>query len=74
MKTKIVLKKIRGRTPVTDRPSSRMIWQWRVMEGRKIVYGGLCATKRDAMNDARSMLTENNDSTSRGTVNEREPK
>lgn len=35
------------------------VWQWRIMQGRKIAFGGLCRTKRDALNDAGIVLREN---------------
>lgn len=36
----------------------RKVWQWRIMDGRKIAYGGLGATKRDAANDAGIVLRD----------------
>lgn len=31
---------------------NRKVWQWRVKQGREILAGGWCATKKDAANDA----------------------
>ena len=36
----------------------RKVWQWRILDGRRIAYGGLCATKRDAANDAGIVLRD----------------
>ena len=41
---KIELKKIQV--------EGRKVWQWWVKRGRKILAGGMCATKKDAANDA----------------------
>ena len=41
---KIELKKIQV--------GGRKVWQWWVKRGRKILAGGMCATKKDAANDA----------------------
>lgn len=30
----------------------RKVWQWRIKQGRQILFGGLCATKKAAANDA----------------------
>ena len=48
MKTEIKKIKIEG----------RKVWQWRILDGRRIAYGGLCATKRDAANDAGIVLRD----------------
>lgn len=37
----------------------RKVWQWRNKEGRRIVSGGYCLTKRDAVNDARIVSGQN---------------
>jgi hypothetical protein len=37
----------------------RNVWQWRILEGRKILFGGMCATKKDAVNDAGIIWREN---------------
>lgn len=36
----------------------RKVWQWRILDGRRIAYGGLCATKRDAANDSGIVLRD----------------
>lgn len=41
---KIELKKIQV--------EGRKVWQWWVKRGRTILAGGMCATKKDAANDA----------------------
>jgi hypothetical protein len=40
MKRKIEIKRIQV--------EGRKVWQWRILEGRKILFGGLCATKKEA--------------------------
>jgi hypothetical protein len=42
MKTELKKKKIDGQT----------VWEWWIKDGRKILAGGMCATKSDAKNDA----------------------
>ena len=37
----------------------RKVWRWEIREGRKVVAGGYCATKRDAVNDARRASSVN---------------
>lgn len=54
MKRKIEIKRIQV--------EGRKVWQWRILEGRKILFGGMCATKKDAANDAGIVWRENNDS------------
>jgi hypothetical protein len=36
----------------------RKVWQWRILDGRRTASGGLCATKRDAANDAGIVLRD----------------
>lgn len=31
---------------------SRRCWRWEIRQGSKILYGGYCATKKDAVNDS----------------------
>ena len=51
MKRKIEIKRIQV--------EGRKVWQWRILEGRKILFGGMCATKKDAANDAGIVWREN---------------
>jgi len=34
----------------------RKVWQWYVLSGRRIVYGGFSASKADALNDIAILL------------------
>lgn len=34
----------------------RKVWEWWIKQGRKILFGGMCATKKDAENDVRVMM------------------
>jgi hypothetical protein len=51
MKRKIEIKRIQV--------EGRKVWQWRILQGRKILFGGMCATKKDAENDAESLMLMN---------------
>lgn len=51
MKRKIEIKRIQV--------EGRKVWQWRILQGRKILFGGMCATKKDAENDADIVWREN---------------
>jgi hypothetical protein len=48
MKTELKQIKIEG----------RKVWQWRILAGRKILAGGMCATKADAKNDSAIWLRD----------------
>ena len=36
------------------------VWAWTVKRGNRVVAGGLCRTKRDAVNDAGIWMSGNN--------------
>jgi hypothetical protein len=38
------------------RIEGKSVWQWRIMQGRKVLSGGLCATMQDARSDAAKAL------------------
>lgn len=50
---KIKVRKVRACSPVDGRRLKRFCWHWMIFRGREQVGGGYCATKRDALNDAR---------------------
>lgn len=54
----IVVTKMRALSPVDGRRLKSFMWRWRVMRGGEIDAGGFCATRRDALSDARTMLPE----------------
>lgn len=35
------------------------VWLWEIKEGRKVLFGGYCRTKKDATNDAGVVWREN---------------
>ncbi len=36
----------------------RKVWQWQILKGHRVVYGGMCATKKDALNDSQIVLRD----------------
>lgn len=59
MKPKIVITP----EPVADRrmPASQRarMWRWEIKQGRKVLFGGYCRTKKDAENDAGIVWRDN---------------
>jgi hypothetical protein len=48
MKREIIIKKY------------HLIWEWQIVEGRKVLFGGFSRTKKDAKNDAGIVWRQNN--------------
>lgn len=59
MKMKIVLRRVCDHSPIDGRRLKRKVWGWRVMKGKELLHGGYATTKRDALNNARIVMTEN---------------
>jgi len=38
------------------------VWLWEIKEGRKVLFGGYCRTKKDAANDAGVVWRQNAES------------
>jgi hypothetical protein len=36
----------------------KKVWQWHILKGRKVEYGGMCSTRKDAENDAAIVLRD----------------
>ena len=41
------------------RVDGKQVWEWRILDGRKVLFGGMCATKKDAVNDASVVKSQN---------------
>lgn len=44
------------------------MWRWEIKQGRKVLFGGYCRTKKDAENDAGIVWRENTEVSDAGPL------